>query len=75
MLLHLEFYPVRTEGSPRTCERIAYGTSSVDQAIVHARDVLENRTFAFGKAKLCLIKNEEGKVLCQMRARKLRPGS
>jgi len=71
MLLHLEFYSA--PHSLRDCERIVYGTNSVDLAIVHARDALENRIFLFGKAKLCLIKNEEGKVLCQMRARKLVP--
>ena len=71
MLLHLEFYSIRADDQPlRDCERIAYGTTSVDLAIVHARDVLDNRTFPFGKAKLCLIRNEEGKILCQMRARR-----
>lgn len=73
MLLHLEFYSMPPHGPLKACERIAFGTTSVDLAIVHARDVLENRTFPFGKATLCLVKNEEGKVLCQMRARKLRP--
>ena len=73
MLLHLEFYSAPPQGSLRNCEQIVYGATSVDLAIVHARDVLENRTFFFGKAKLCLIKNEEGKVLSQLRARRLRP--
>jgi len=69
MLLQFEFYSIHPQGHPLTdCARIAYGTTSVDLAIVHARDVLENRTFPFGKAKLCLIKHEDGKVLCQMRA-------
>ena len=74
MLLHLEFYSAPPAVSVRACQRIAFGTTSVDLAIVHAREVLENKTFSFGLAKFCLIKNEEGKVLCQMRARKLRPG-
>jgi hypothetical protein len=70
VLLHLEFYwPQETL---KYCERITYSTTSLDLAIVHARDILENQTFPLGKAKLCLIKNEQGKVLSQLRARRLR---
>jgi hypothetical protein len=70
MLLHLEFYSIPPEGPLKDCERIVFGTSSVDLAMVHARELLEKRTFPFGKAKLCLIKDEAGKTLCQMRARR-----
>jgi hypothetical protein len=63
MLSHLEFYSIHPQSHPLTdCARIACGTTSVDLAIVHARDVLESSIFPFGKAKLCLIKNEEGQV-------------
>jgi hypothetical protein len=68
MLLHLEFYSVL-----RDCERVVFGTTSVELAIVYARELLEDRTFQFGKARLCLIKDDAGKTLHQMRARRLRP--
>jgi hypothetical protein len=73
VLLHLEFYPLNPAGSHRGCERIAFGTTSVNRAIVHARDLLENRMFSFGHAKFCLIKDDQGKVLRQMKARRLGP--
>jgi hypothetical protein len=73
VLLHLEFYSVPPKGPLMDCERITYNVSSVDLAIVHARDTMENRSFAFGKAKVCVIKNEDGKILCQMRARRFKP--
>lgn len=72
MLLHLEFYSAPPESHFGDCQRIAFGATSVELAIVHARGILEDSIFPFGKAKLCLIKNEDGKVLCQMRARRLK---
>lgn len=56
VLLHLEFYWIPPQGSVRYCERITVNATSIDQAVAHAGDVLENQSFPFGKANLCLIK-------------------
>jgi hypothetical protein len=46
VLLHVEFYwPQETL---KYCER-TYSTTSLDLAIVHARDILENQTFPSGR--------------------------
>jgi hypothetical protein len=63
MLLHLEFYSVPPDGSLKHCEKITFSTTSMDLAVGHAEKVLEDRTFPFGKANLCLIKDEDGGLI------------
>ena len=63
MLHHLEFYWIPPQGSLRYCERITVNSTSIDQAIARAEDVLENQTFPLGKANLCLIKDQSGLLL------------
>ena len=63
MLLQFEFYRVRPDGSLKHCEKITFSTTSMDLAVGHAKKVLEGGTFAFGKANLCLIKDEDGRLI------------
>ena len=63
MLLHFEFYSVPPDGSLKHCEEITFSASSLDLAIGLAEDTLEDRTFSFGKANLCLIKDRDGRLI------------
>jgi len=63
MLLQFEFYSVPRDGSLKDCEIITFSTTSMDLAIGHAEKTLEDRTFPFGKANLCLIRGEDGSLI------------
>lgn len=63
MLLHLEFYWIPLEGSLRYCERITFNATSIEFAIAHAGGVLESQDSPYGKANLCLIKDQDGQLI------------
>ena len=63
MLLQFEFYRVRPDGSLKHCEKITFSTTSMDLAIGHAEEMLQDRTFPFGKANLCLIKDGDDRLI------------
>jgi hypothetical protein len=63
MLLHFEFYSVPPDGSLKHYEEITFSASSMALAIGHAEEMLEGRTFRFGKANLCLIKDRDGRLI------------
>jgi hypothetical protein len=48
------------------CEKITFSTTSMGLAVGHAEKMLEDRTFAFGKANLCLIKDEDGGLILEV---------
>ncbi len=66
MLLHLEFYWCPPEGSLLYCNRITLNETSIDLAIAHAEDVLENQGFPFGRPNLCLIKDQNGQFISEV---------
>jgi hypothetical protein len=63
MLLHFEFYRVRLDGRRIGGEKVTFGSSTMELAISHAQSMLENNTFSFGKANLCLIKDQDGGLI------------
>jgi hypothetical protein len=63
MLLQFEFYGVRADGQRIGGEAITFSSTRMDLAIRHAQSMLEERTFLFGKANLCLIKDEDGNIV------------
>jgi hypothetical protein len=67
MLLHFEFYRVRLDGRRIGGETITFGSSTLNLAIGHAQSMLKDRTFSFGKANLCLIKDEDGNIVREVR--------
>ncbi len=63
MWLHLEFYWIPPH-SLQCCDRIIFNATSIDLAVAHAEDILENQAFPpFGKANLCLIKDQDGQLV------------
>ena len=63
MLLHFEFYAVPPDGSLKHCEKITFSPNSMDLAVGYAEKMLEDRTFSFGKANLCLIKDRDDRLI------------
>jgi hypothetical protein len=63
MLLYFEFYAVPPDGSLKHCEKTTFNSSRADHAVGHAEDMLESHTFVFGKANLCLIKDDRGDLV------------
>jgi hypothetical protein len=67
MLLQFEFYLDTPEGHRMGGETILYGSSTLDEAIGRAESMLREHTFPFVKANLCLIKSEDGRLICEVR--------
>jgi hypothetical protein len=51
-------------------ETVLCGSTTLDQAIKRARRMLQERTFYFGKANRCIIKDQDGHVIREVRSRK-----
>jgi hypothetical protein len=67
MLLHFEFYKVKPDGQRLGREKVTFGSSDMGLALGQAESILENTTFSFGKANLCLIRDQHGNVLREVR--------
>jgi hypothetical protein len=66
--LQFQFY-LDTPGGHRTGgETILYGSSTLDEATGRAESMLRERTFPFGKANLCLIRDQDGNLIREVRA-------
>jgi hypothetical protein len=69
MLLQLQLYlEDTTKGYLMQGETILYRSSSLDLAVGRAEDMLQSHSFPFGKANLCMIKDEDGNVIREVRA-------
>src|SRR5271166_4119141 len=60
MVWHFEFYRVNSDGTRTGGDRITDTSESIDQAAAQGKSMMENITFGFGKANLCVIKNQNG---------------
>lgn len=69
MLLQFEFYVDTPEDHPAGGETILYNSGSFDEALGRAESILREHTFPFGKANLCLIKDQGGRLIGEVRAR------
>ncbi len=65
MIWHLEFYRVDRNGKWVGPHRINHDTSIAD-AVRKAESLLQNNTFPFLRANLCLIKDQDGDVVRQV---------
>jgi hypothetical protein len=70
VLLQFYFYLDAPEGHRLAGDTITYDAATIDLAVGHAEKMLEDHTFSFGKANLCLIKDEYGHVLREVRGRR-----
>jgi hypothetical protein len=62
MLLGLQLYLDTAKGYLMEGETILYSSSTLDLAIGHAEDMLQSHSFPFGKANLCMIRDQDGKL-------------
>ena len=69
MLLQLQFYLDTREGHRVAGETVLFGSTTLDYAIRHAEGMLANRSFSFGKANLCLIKDADGNIIREIRSK------
>ncbi len=67
MVLQLQLYLDTAKGYLVEGETIIYSSSTLDLAVGHAEDMLQNHSFSFGKANLCLIKDEGGNVIREVK--------
>jgi hypothetical protein len=67
MLLQFQFYLETPEGHRMGGETILYGSSTLDEATGRAESMLRERPFPFGKANLCLIRDQDGNVIREVR--------
>jgi hypothetical protein len=67
MLSQFQFYLDTPEGHRMEGETVLYRSSTLDEAIKRAGKMLKARTFYFGKANLCIIKDQDGHVLREVR--------
>jgi hypothetical protein len=67
MIWQLEFYCVNSDGTRTGGDRVTDASKSLDQAAAQAESMMENVTFAFGKANLCVIKNQNGTPVREVR--------
>jgi hypothetical protein len=70
VLLQFPFYLDPPEGHRLGGDTIDYSSTTLDLAIGHAETMLQERTFSFGKANLCLIRDQDGKVIREVRGRR-----
>jgi hypothetical protein len=67
MLLQFQFCLDTPEGHRMGGETILFGSTTLKVALGEAESMLQTRTFRFGKANLCLIKDENGKIIHEVR--------
>jgi hypothetical protein len=70
MLFQFQFYLDTPEGHRMGGDTISYSSTTLDLAVGYAEAMLEEHTFPFGKANLCIIKDEYGHVLREVRSRR-----
>jgi len=63
VLWHLEFYRIDADGKRSGGAKVTDGSASIGEAITQARSMMRNNTFSFGKANLCLIKDQDGALI------------
>ena len=61
-----EFYQIGPDGTRAGGHKIADASEFVAIAIVRAQSIMRDRTFTFGKANLCVIKTQQGRVICEV---------
>jgi hypothetical protein len=69
MRLQIQFYLDAPEGPPMEGGTVLCGSTTLDQGIKRARRMLQERTFYFGKANRCIIKDKDGHVIREVRSR------
>jgi hypothetical protein len=67
MLLQFQLYLDTPEGHRIGGETILFGSTTLEVAISDAEAMLKDRTFPFGKANLCLIKDKDGRLIREVR--------
>jgi len=67
MLLQLQFYLDTPDGHLMGGETILYNSSTFDEAIGRAEYILREHTFPFGKANLCRIRDQDGRLIAEVR--------
>jgi hypothetical protein len=60
MLLQFQFYLDTPEGHRMGGETILFGSTTLEVAFAEAESMLETHTFPFGKANVCVIKDQDG---------------
>jgi hypothetical protein len=73
MLWHLEFYLVNPDGTRTGGDTVNDTSSSVELASAQAKSMMQNITFPWGRANLCLIKSQNGSLVCEEVANAHRP--
>ena len=63
MFWHLEFYWVNPDGMRTGGDIVNDASSSVELVIAEAKSMMQNITFPWGKANLCLVKSQDGNLV------------
>lgn len=68
MAWRLEFYQIDSDGTRTGGQQVVDASESVAAAIAQAQSMMRDAIFTFGRANLCLIKTQNGRVLCEVRS-------
>jgi hypothetical protein len=68
MFWHLEFYRTDPDGKRIGGEKATDGPTSVEVAITNAKSKMQNLTFSFGKANVCVIRTQDGSLVREVSA-------
>jgi hypothetical protein len=63
---HLQFYRVSPDGMRTGGDIVNDPSSSVELATAQAKSMMQNITFPWGKANLCLVKSQDGRFICEV---------
>jgi hypothetical protein len=61
-----EFYQIGPDGTRAGGHKIADASESVAIDMARVQSIMRDRTFTFGKANPCLIKTQQGRVICEV---------
>ena len=65
---HFEFYRTSSDGTRLGGDKVTDGSSSIELAIAQAKSMMQKVTFPFGKATICVIKKQDGSLVCGVSA-------
>jgi hypothetical protein len=63
MFWHLEFYRINPDGTRTGGDLVNDASPSVELVIAQAKSMMQNITFSWGKANLCLVKSQDGRLV------------
>jgi hypothetical protein len=66
VLFQFDFYAVDPGGERRGNERITADVETIETAIAHAKSMMRDTTFTFGKANRCLVTDQDRTVSCEI---------